>query len=252
MRATQNDFKLIQGLFADLPDPAEMPLGTAFYATDTDALFILEINPVTGVRVWGALGGGSGGPFVETNGTTPLTANWDVGGFQLKNVANPTAPQDAATKSYVDAADAILAAYIDGNFVKTDGTTPLTGNWNVGGFQLKNLADPTSAQDAATKAYVDRTSGGTSQSKSTNFTADPLISTYYLDADGLTITLPSTAPVGTSWNFISTTGSLTPNHIFSPNGGLTINGAGTTTFPAQQWGGVTVERTSSTTWQMVL
>lgn len=44
--------------------------------------------------------------------------------------------------------------------LKADGTIPLTSNWDVGGYQLKNLIDPSSAQDAATKAYVDAIATG--------------------------------------------------------------------------------------------
>jgi hypothetical protein len=39
--------------------------------------------------------------------------------------------------------------------LKKDGTNAATADLNIGGFKLTNLADPTSAQHAATKAYVD-------------------------------------------------------------------------------------------------
>lgn len=41
------------------------------------------------------------------------------------------------------------------NYLKADGTTPLTGNLNFDGNKGINLLDPTAAQDAATKNYVD-------------------------------------------------------------------------------------------------
>ena len=44
--------------------------------------------------------------------------------------------------------------------VLRDGTHPLTANWDVGAHKLTNVADPTAAQDAATKAYVDSVAAG--------------------------------------------------------------------------------------------
>lgn len=39
---------------------------------------------------------------VLVNGTTPLTADWDVGNFNITGLATPTELTDAATKEYVD------------------------------------------------------------------------------------------------------------------------------------------------------
>lgn len=45
-------------------------------------------------------------------------------------------------------------------YLKADGTRSLSGNLNLNNNKITNLADPTSAQDAATKAYVDATAQG--------------------------------------------------------------------------------------------
>jgi hypothetical protein len=44
-------------------------------------------------------------------------------------------------------------------YLRTDGTRALTGNQDAGGNRITNLADPSVATDAATKAYVDANSG---------------------------------------------------------------------------------------------
>lgn len=77
--------------------------------------------------------------FLKSDGSVQLTANWDVGSFQLNNVVDPTLAQDAATKNYVDSA---LSGYI-----KEDGTVPLTANWSVGGFSLSEVAGILSTTD---------------------------------------------------------------------------------------------------------
>ena len=41
-------------------------------------------------------------------------------------------------------------------YLKKDGTTPMTGDLNVGGHKITNLKTPTSDSDATTKEYVDR------------------------------------------------------------------------------------------------
>jgi len=46
---------------------------------------------------------------------------------------------------------------LTGTQFKTDGSVPMTGNINANSNKVVNLADPTSAQDAVTKAYLERT-----------------------------------------------------------------------------------------------
>lgn len=66
------------------------------------------------------------------------------------------------TDSQIASAAAIASSKLaDGaNFLKKDGTVSLTGDLNLGTHKITNLVDPVSAQDAATKAYVDATVQG--------------------------------------------------------------------------------------------
>jgi hypothetical protein len=78
---------------------------------------------------------------------------------KLTGVGNPTAAQDAATKSYVDTKDALKLNL-------TGGT--MSGTIAMGSNKVTGVTDPTNAQDASTKAYTDAqrdtrlaTAGGT-------------------------------------------------------------------------------------------
>ena len=49
--------------------------------------------------------------------------------------------------------------YINNNYVRSDGGTPLTGSLDMRGNTIYNIADPVNPQDVATKKYVDNTKG---------------------------------------------------------------------------------------------
>ena len=49
--------------------------------------------------------------------------------------------------------------YINNNYVRTDGRTPLTGSLDMKGNIIYNVAEPVNPQDVATKVYVDNTKG---------------------------------------------------------------------------------------------
>ena len=53
----------------------------------------------------------------------------------------------------------VSLTYINNNYVRSDGQTPLTGSLNMRGNTIYNVADPVNPQDVVTKIYVDNTKG---------------------------------------------------------------------------------------------
>jgi hypothetical protein len=88
---------------------------------------------------------------VKVDGSQPFTADQPVGGHKFTGAADPTNPQDVATKAYVDAHAGAAA----GGDIRSDGTVAFAADQSMGAHRLTNVTDPTGAQDAATKAYVD-------------------------------------------------------------------------------------------------
>lgn len=107
-------------------------------------------------------------------------------------MANYTESYTATTGDTIDAADfetefdAIATAIA--TKLDTDGSGTMTGALNMGSNKVTSVTDPTSAQDAATKAYVDtRASGWTliaSQTASASATISFDASTYAAMFDG--------------------------------------------------------------------
>jgi hypothetical protein len=85
------------------------------------------------------------GTAVQKSGDT-MTGDLDMGSNQIENLGTPFAPTDAATKGYVDTADAL-------KLDKSGGT--MTGDIDMGGQMVNNLGTPVATDDAATKGYVD-------------------------------------------------------------------------------------------------
>jgi trimeric autotransporter adhesin len=75
-----------------------------------------------------------------------MTGAIAMGTSKITGLGDPTAAQDAATKTYVDTADALKLNL-------TGGT--MSGAIAMGTNKITGLGDPTLAQDAATKTYVD-------------------------------------------------------------------------------------------------
>ena len=114
------------------------------------------------------IGGGSvpvhghDGTYVRLDGSNgPMQGSLNFGNYNIINLADPTNPQDAATKFYVDAADSLLDDRLNdlevlAPYLRLVGGTML-GDIDMGGINVVvNMGDPTNPQDATTKFYVDQ------------------------------------------------------------------------------------------------
>ena len=90
------------------------------------------------------------GTAVQKTGDT-MTGDLDMGNNQIENLGTPFSPTDAATKGYVDTADALKLNLSGGT---------MTGDIDMGGQMVNNLGTPVANDDAATKGYVDTGLGG--------------------------------------------------------------------------------------------
>ncbi len=111
------------------------------------------------------------------------TADLNLGNHKVTNVTDPVGAQDAATKNYVDNSTA-SSAYSAGTGLTLTGhsfsvnptQTQITqigtqaADLNLGNHKLTNVTNPSSAQDAATKSYVDTATASTTYSAGTGLT----------------------------------------------------------------------------------
>lgn len=91
---------------------------------------------------------------IQRDGSIAFTADQSMAGHKLTNVTDPVSAQDVATKAYVDALSATIVVLLAG-VIHADGSVAFTADQSMAGHKLTNVTDPGSAQDAATKAYVD-------------------------------------------------------------------------------------------------
>lgn len=114
---------------------------------------------------------------IKKDGSVTYTANQPLGGFKLTGLGAASANGDAVR--YEQA-------------VLTDGSHPITGDQSFSGTaKITNLVDPTSAQDAATKAYVDNAVAGLSwkQAVVAASVADVNVSSAPSTLDGYTLVI---------------------------------------------------------------
>jgi hypothetical protein len=100
----------------------------------------------TGAVVGDVTGNVTASSGLSTFNNVTVNGTLDVTGTTIANVTDPSNAQDAATKNYVDTADALKLNLAGGT---------LSGDLAMASNKVTGLADPASAQDAATKAYVD-------------------------------------------------------------------------------------------------
>lgn len=84
--------------------------------------------------------------YLKAAGTTPLTADWDVGVYKItanqlgSDVAVGTPPLVITSTTKVDNLNVDQVDGIHGTaMLLADGTTPLTGTWDAGSFQIRAL-----------------------------------------------------------------------------------------------------------------
>ena len=83
---------------------------------------------------------------LERDGSVAATGDLPLGTNKITGLGDPTANQDAATKTYVDTADATKLNLSGGT---------MSGTVAMGANAITGVSDPSGAQDAATKAYAD-------------------------------------------------------------------------------------------------
>ena len=54
----------------------------------------------------------------------------------------------------------VSLTYINNNYIRSDGSNPVTGSIDMRGNTLYNVSDPVNPQDVATKEYADKVGGG--------------------------------------------------------------------------------------------
>lgn len=86
---------------------------------------------------------------------TQVKGNLNMAGHRINNVANPASAQDAVTKFYVDDLLQALANTIQERTLLLNGKNSPAADISWDNNKITSLAEPTDAQDAATKNYVD-------------------------------------------------------------------------------------------------
>ena len=115
-------------------------------AIGTAPLTIVSTTVVTNLNA-DLLDGIHGTDLAKLDGTTPLTANWDIGSFQLRaqtlyaDVASGTPPLTITSNTLVTNLNADL---LDGSeasaFLLKNATVALTSDWDVGNYDIRAKA----------------------------------------------------------------------------------------------------------------
>lgn len=107
------------------------------------------------------------------------------------NAGTGTSQVKPATLSNADihASAAIALSKLEEAVIQADGGQAFTADQPLGGFKLTGVGDPTAAQDAATKAYVDATASGLDVHKSVRASTTAALNTVDVAGSGVGKTL---------------------------------------------------------------
>lgn len=139
-----------------MTDPAGPTLhqvkGVANGTEDQDAVTKQQLDALNALVL--TLQTDLGTDFVRRDGTLAMTANLNMGGFQIINMAAALDGADGVRKQELDATVSTLQT----SYVKRDGSLAMQGNLQMGGNKITGLPTtgyPNLPQDAVPKAYVD-------------------------------------------------------------------------------------------------
>ena len=72
-------------------------------------------------------------------------------------------------------ATGVSLTYINNNYIRSDGGSPVSGSIDMNGNTLYNVSDPVNPQDVATKEYADKVGGDPFFKKNGNYQAKNMI-----------------------------------------------------------------------------
>jgi hypothetical protein len=173
--------------------------------------------------------------YILTDGSRAFTGKQSLGGFNLTNLLDPVAAQDAATKNYVDAVNTSMQAYVDQNhpitdhgllsnlsgdghpqYLLVDGTRAMGGNLNMGSNQIFSLITGTTGDTATNKTYVD-----TINSSMKSY-VDSVVSDTAPGSNGQVLYNQGGAEgANASFTFNNSTGTVTATFFVGDGSGLT-------------------------------
>lgn len=209
--------------------------------TSTSLTLNVDLNG-TDVRLNVTLGGGGGDQTLSE----VLTEGNDGGGLQIKNIADPTAAQDAATKNYVDnqvivvpdatpTVKGIAKLYSDLSASNTDGSVTQAGIKTVTDAKAP-LASPTFTGTPAAPTAAAGTS--TTQIASTEFVTKNNVPTVITTSGSLTIN-------GVSGSLLTLDCANKEESKFKFVGDTTPLSIDVTNFPEGAYCILTIERTTN-------
>jgi len=182
--ALSSELNSLVGVSGNVQDQIDDKIGFGDFSASGQIFISTGVGAGTVQTLSSALGS------ISLNRLGDPTGNLDMGGFKIIDMADPTNPQDAVTKNYVDS---IVGG---GGFLPRNGSLPMTGDLDVDGNdiilnaagtdrlnnstsgqfnvelggvthfrasttiidaftkKIQNVADPTNPQDAATRAYT--------------------------------------------------------------------------------------------------